>query len=80
VDHCLKDLSHDQGDPHYQEVSAHDPGGVNGTGSPSHDAGFGWISRKVIKKTNFAEVDDKLALLQAPQKKKTRTKTKDSDV
>lgn len=40
VDHCLKDLSNDQGDPHYQEVSAHDPGGVNGTRSSSHDAGL----------------------------------------
>ena len=39
MDHCLEDLSHDQGDPDYQEVSTHDTGGVNGTGSPSHDAG-----------------------------------------
>lgn len=39
VDHCLEDLSHDQGDPHDQEVSADDAGSVNGTGSPRHDAG-----------------------------------------
>lgn len=38
--HCLEDLSHDQGDPHDQEVGTHDPGGVNGTGPPSHDAGW----------------------------------------
>lgn len=36
---CLEDLSHDQGDPHNQEVSTDDAGGVNGTGSPRHDAG-----------------------------------------
>lgn len=38
MDHCLKDLSHEQGDPHDQEVSAHDAGGVNGTRSPRHAA------------------------------------------
>lgn len=35
----MEDLSHDQGDPHDQEVSADDAGSVNGTGSPRHDAG-----------------------------------------
>lgn len=39
VYHCLEDLSHDQGDPHNQEVSADDAGNVNGTGSPRHGAG-----------------------------------------
>lgn len=35
----MEDLSHDQGDSHYQEMSADEAGGVNGTGSPSHAAG-----------------------------------------
>lgn len=39
MDHGLEDLSHDQGDSHYQEMSADEAGGVNGTGSPSHAAG-----------------------------------------
>ena len=57
MDHCLEDLSHDQGDPHDQEVSAHDAGGVNGTGPPSHDAGCVVPPRCLIKQ-NFTEVDD----------------------
>lgn len=50
MNHCLEDLSYEQGDPHDQQMSAHDPGGVNGTGSSSHDAGrtrsiqLGWES------------------------------------
>lgn len=35
----MEDLSHDQGDPHNQEVSADDAGGVKGAGSPRHGAG-----------------------------------------
>lgn len=37
--HRLEDLSHKQGDSHYEEVSAHDAGGVDGAGSPGHAAG-----------------------------------------
>lgn len=46
----MEDLSHDQGDPHDQEMSADDAGGINGTGSPSHDAESG--------QKNFTEVEN----------------------
>lgn len=39
MNHGLEDLRYEQGDPHDQEVSAHDAGGVNGTRSSSHDTG-----------------------------------------
>lgn len=42
VDQCFEDLSPSQGDPHNQDDhhnQGDDDGGVNGTGSPRHDAG-----------------------------------------
>lgn len=73
MDHCLEDLSHNQGDPHYEEVSAHDPGGVNGTGSPSHDAGFNVLSSLTSRKTSLKSE------LKFTKKNKTIKTTKDSE-
>lgn len=59
----MEDLSHDQGDPHDQEVSAHDAGGVNATGPASHDAR--WMRRPLRGRysiNNFTEVDDNFLL------------------
>lgn len=36
LDHCLEDLSHQKGDSQNEQMSAHDPGCVNGTRSSSH--------------------------------------------
>ena len=48
MDHGLEDLSHEQRDAHDQEVSADDPRGVNGTGSPSH-GGAGCVELSLPK-------------------------------
>lgn len=49
MDQCLEELRHDQGDPQYQELSAHGSGEVNGTGSPRHDAGLSSFSQVLLR-------------------------------